>query len=275
MKNSLCLVLLAVTAFWLAACGPAPKKPDARHEAAEFFLKIGEGRFQDAYESATFAFQAQTTFKNFQATAKDLGLSVGTVSCNWTKEERLDRDIKLTGEVMSNKGTAIPVFVTLIQERGAWRVFSLRVPGEDGNKEEDRFSLVGKGSSFTHDVNMEVPAPRVLEGLVLESLLLFNDAIQKCSFRDFYAKVSLTWQNQLTEGQLKRAFQPFIDTKVNLDGIRKLTPNFSTPPAINSDGMLVLVGYYDTKPSHTYFTLRFSYELPRWKLSGLEIQLRD
>jgi len=196
------------------------------------------------------------------------------VACKWTKEERKDRDVKLTGEVMSNTGKTVPVFLRLVQERGAWRVFSLRTPGPSKNEEDDRFSLMGKGGSFNSAANHEMPSPKIIHGLIKESLMLFSNSIQRHNFNEFYSKVSLTWQNQLTTGQLERAFKPFLDANVDLRNIQELQPVLDPKPEINSDGVLIIVGTYDTKPYRMAFTLRYIYEFPLWKLYGFEVQVR-
>ena len=267
------LVLVAV-ALLMVACTKQPTL-DPRSAATEFFQTIGESRFQEAYDSTAFAFRAQTNFRSFQATAKELGLNAGTVSCNWQSEEIKDRDVKLSGELLSTDGTTVPVRLTLIEERGAWRVFALRTPRERGNQDDDRFSLLGKGASFNSAANHALPSPKVLNDLTLSSLMLFNDAVLQRSFGEFYSKVSLAWQNQLTTTQLKQAFQPFIDAKVDLSDIQKLQPVFDTPPEITSEGILNIIGHYDTKPVRTFFSLKFIYEFPYWKLYGIEVKIRS
>ena len=48
-----------------------------------------------------------------------------------------------------------------------------------------------------------------------------------------------------------------------------------TSTKIGSDGVLVVKGYYETKPYRTTFMLRFIYELPYWRLYGVEVQLEN
>ncbi|MDD5350012.1 MAG: hypothetical protein PHQ12_07360 [Chthoniobacteraceae bacterium] len=273
MKHLLRLACLLAALLGLAGCDDSPYSDSPSHAANEFFLEIGESHFQKAFDSAAFNFQARTTFQNFQATARDLGLSAGTVACNWIKEERKEKEVKLTGEVMAANGTRVPVILTVIKERGSWRVFSLHTPSDSGRKEEDRFSLVGKGASFNQAVNRELPSDKALQKLVVESLLGFNTAVQKRSFGEFYSSVSLAWQEQLTVSQLKRAFQPFIDANIDLSPIRNMEAVFDVPAEINADGILILHGHYNTAPNRTFFTLRYFYEFPFWKLYGLEVQI--
>lgn len=273
MKKFFSPAVILALALALFACSQRPVL-DPQCAATEFFQKIGEMRFQDAYDATAYGFQTQTTFPNFQTTAKELGLGGGTVSCHWESEEAKDRDIKLKGELVSANGTTVPVRLTLIEERGAWRVFALRVVREQGKQDDDRFSLLGKPATFNSSASREIPSAKVLNELTLNSLLLFNEAITHQSFGEFYSKVSDAWQKQLTTTQLKQAFQPFVDAKVDLAGIEKLQPVFDKPAEINSDGILTTVGHYDNKPYGTYFTLRYIFEFPYWKIYGIEVQIR-
>ena len=56
--------------------------------------------------------------------------------------------------------------------------------------------------------------------------------------------------------------------------IKDIEPVFETPPTITSDGLLLLSGYYPTERYRVIFTVRFIYELPRWKLFGIDVTLR-
>ena len=270
----LCAVCLAIIAVGLATCGKPRRIPDARQAATEFFLKIGESRFQEAYDSAAFSFQAQTSFRNFQATAKDLGLTSHMIACRWNKQENAENETKLVGEVVSENGKSVPVTLRLIQERGEWRVFSLRTPIQNGMKEDDPFTILGKDASFQTRANREVPAPKILRQLARDSIQLLDDALLSQNFDQFYSQVSLAWQSQLTVSQLKRDFQPFIDAKVEFHGVRSLEPVFDIAPEVNSDGILTLKGHFETRPYRLGFTFRYIYEFPYWKLYGVEVQLR-
>ncbi|XHR30757.1 MAG: hypothetical protein ACFUZC_09375 [Chthoniobacteraceae bacterium] len=269
------LFLLPVILIALSGCGQKNIAPP-RTAANDFFQAVSESRLQEAYDTTTYAFQAQTSFNSFRSVAKEMELVGGTVICRWDKEERdNDDEVKLTGEVTGTGGTPIPAIVRLVNERGAWRILSLHDTANSRHQEVDRFSVVGKGAEFTRSSNLEIPGPVALEKLVKDTLLLFNDAVAHNNFGDFYSHVSATWQNQLTLGQLKRGFQPFVDAKVNLSEIENLKPVFDPAPGIDSKGILTLKGYFDTKPLRADFTLRYIYEFPYWKLFGLSMEMTD
>ena len=242
--------------------------------ANEFLTQIGSDKVQEAYDSTAFAFQAGQTFRSFQASVKDLGLTQ-TSQVRWKQPESKDKEVDLAGDVVVGTGKTLPVTLKLIEERGQWRVFGLVTPKPDDPSRKTQFSLVGKGAAFNAADNHEVPAPAVLQRLVEESLIQFNEAIQKKNFEDFYNYVSLAWQGQLTPKRLQSAFQPFIDNAVNVGSVRSLIPTFDSPPEVNSEGLLILSGHYQSNPYKIYFDLRFTYEFPHWKLFGVDVQLRQ
>ena len=79
-----------------------------------------------------------------------------------------------------------------------------------------------------------MPPENEIRQLVRENLLRFNEAIASKSFDAFYDSVSTHWQEQLTKGQLQRAFQPFMDQNISIANIANATPGRNR--AIGSEG---------------------------------------
>jgi hypothetical protein len=263
------LLLLLVLA--LGGCG---KKSDPLTSAQGFFQLVAAGQAQTAYESAAFGFQAQRSAAVFETAAKEMGLAEH-VSTTWDQPEIDGRTAKISVRVQTRAGKELPLIVTLTKESGDWRVYSLRSPPNEATGiSENRFTLVGKAPALANAVQQPVPPELELRALVRENLLRFNDAIATKSFDVFYESVSRKWQDQLTKGQLQRAFQPFIDKKVDLAGIQNVEPVWDAPVTVGTDGLLILSGYYPTEPYRVQFALKFIYELPTWKLFGVEVNLR-
>ncbi|EDY20176.1 hypothetical protein CfE428DRAFT_2100 [Chthoniobacter flavus Ellin428] len=263
--------LLALALFLpLAGC---EKRADPLTSAKTFFGQISTGHAEDAYRGASFAFQAQRSSTTFSASVKDMGL-LDFTGADWGKPERNGHTVTIPVKIKTHGGTEIPLIVTLIDQTGAWRVFSLKSPpSQDTGQTENRFSLVGQVPSFSDAVQKPMPPENEIRQLVRENLLRFNEAITSQSFDAFYESVATHWQDQLTKGQLQRAFQPFIDQKINLGGIADAPPIFDEAPAINSEGLLIANGHYETKPYRVQFAMRFYYELPTWKLFGLDVNI--
>jgi hypothetical protein len=166
------------------------------------------------------------------------------------------------------------LIVTMVDESGAWRVFSIHSPPSEATGiSENHFSLVGKVPNLNDDTVKPLPPPAEIKQLVRDNLERFNAAVASASFDEFYDSVSSKWQDQLTKGQLQRAFQPFIDKKIDISGVSKIDPTFDVTPEINSEGLLLVSGHYDTRPYRVVFSMRFYYELPTWKLFGLDVNM--
>ena len=120
----------------------------------------------------------------------------------------------------------------------------------------------------------KLPADKELKALVRESLLAFNKAVQGKSFEDFYPEIATVWQDQITPEKLQEIFQSFIDQEIDIGPVAKLQPSFEEKPAINSDGILVVKGTYQTKPSRLSFQLKYIYEDPEWKLVGINVDVK-
>ena len=270
----------AAVAGMLALIGcvllPGCRRDSSPREAADtFFQLIAAGRLSEAYDSAAFAFQAQQSRQLFEATIRETGLN-SIVSWTFDEPAFADRSAKLRGTFVSKAGTSFPLNVTLTQDAGAWRIYALKPPRSlETGLVENRFSLVGKGPGFVDAVNRQpVPDEATLKKMVLDVMLMFNDAVQKKSFSDFYKKISRVWQEQVSDRQLQRAFQAFIDRSVDLSGIAEMEPVFAKPAEVSSDGLLLIAGEYPTKPLRVRFALKFMYEVPRWRLFGIDVSLQ-
>lgn len=261
----------AGAALLLGGCSP---KSDPLSAAKQFFAEVDADRPDAAYASAAFGFRAEQSEKVFAQTIRELGLDE-VASAEWSPPEITGREARVPVIVQTKSGGAHSFVVTLVEESGVWRVYALRSPkGESSRRMDNRFSLVGKGAAFTDALSHPVPDDKEVRALIGETLLLFNDAIQQKSFAEFYERVSLAWQKQLTQGQLQRAFQPFIDKEVDLGGIRSVEVVIDQPPTINTEGLLLVSGHYPTSPYKVFFALKFVYELPRWKLFGIDVNLQ-
>lgn len=259
----------------LLAFGGCEKKGDPTLAAKKFFALLAGGNTAQAYAGAAFGFQAQQTEKAFVQTVREMGLvEQESVACDLP--EITDDQAKVRVEVTGKSGRKMALVVTLVHESGAWRVHSLRTPaGAGGTRTENRFTLVGKGAAFSDAQSQPLPDEKEIRELVLRTLASFDQAVQQKSFADFYRDTATAWQKQLTVGQLERAFAPFIKAGVRIGGLRDAELQLDGPPAINSEGVLVVNGHLNTAPYRVFFSMKFVYELPRWKLFGLDVNLQQ
>jgi hypothetical protein len=163
---------------------------------------------------------------------------------------------------------------TLCRESGTWRVCAVKSPMNlETGLSENPFAPIGKGSGLNRTGPQSLPDRQSIAAMTRETLLQFHDAIHQMSFEDFYSNVSHAWQEQLTLGMLTRTFQGFIDQQPNLTGIRDVEVNLDPPPRIDSEGLLIVSGSYPSKPLRVAFSLKYYYDMPDWRVFGMNVNL--
>src|SRR6202171_5599296 len=121
-----------------------------------------------------------------------------------------------------------------------------------------------------HGETPKLPSDKELRALVFDSLFAFNKAVQEKSFAQFHEeRLSPQFRKQFPLEKFTAAFQVFIDKGYDISNIAKFEPVFDTPPAIDSDGLLVLKGHYPTRPNKVTFKLTYTHEASAWQLPGI------
>jgi hypothetical protein len=275
------------------------KKPGPAEAARHFFELIQAGKAAEAYDSATFLFREQQTLSYFQTVLHQLGLDT-VQAANYKSPEFRDerRAASVEAEFTTKKSVPVPLVISLAEQDGQWRVLSLKSPrNRQTNAVENRFTLIGTYPAFIDPTEDHAPpSPTVARKMVHESLLAFNDAVQRKSFEDLFDQCAMRWQDQLARpdrpqtmpgrkrepltpkerelgaSRLQHAFQAFVQEGINIGGIANVEAVLDRDPWVNTDGLLVVSGYYPTKPFRVLFSLRYWYELPMWRLFGMDVK---
>ncbi len=262
--------LLLLAGLLAAGCRPEADPAAATHV---FFAQLATGRFDAAFTGSALFFRTEQTAQEFEATVREMGLAGAAI----VKEEppAITRGTaKLRVELRAADGREFPLIVTLTHELGAWRVFSVKSPMNiETGVAENRFTRIGRPPETHSALDRPVPDEAAIKTMTTEAMLQFHDAIQQRSFEDFYEGVARAWQRQLTLGMLTRTFQAFTDQRTNLSAIRDVEAVLTQPPRLDPDGLLIVSGTYATKPHRVRFTLKFFYEMPSWRVFGLDVNL--
>jgi len=122
----------------------------------------------------------------------------------------------------------------------------------------------------------DVPEKAELTSMTENSLISFGQAVQKKDFSGFYEDIAAVWQKQTTAEKLKELFKDFLDKGIDLaPAIKGKEPVFNQPATINSDGVLMIKGYYPTTPNRIVFQLKYLQEEDEWKLVGIDVNLKE
>lgn len=288
----------AVAALALVSCSKSVTPVEA---AKAFFDHVKAGKTDVAYQSSAFGFQAQQSQKFFETALIEVGLNkIESAEFDAPEMEDDGRTAKVQANFTTAGGVKVPMVITLTRESGTWKVFAIKSPRDAATGlVQNRFSIFGRGPDFVEAVNRQPPPDEETAArMATETLLRFNQAVKDRDFVPFFSKCSLAWQDQLVSGEyrpgvpmtmrvdltdkqkeigasrLLRAFQPFVEKNIDMSAIENKAPIFDAPPQVSTDGLLILSGRYETEPYKVIFSMKFVYELPKWKLFGIDVSLR-
>ena len=119
----------------------------------------------------------------------------------------------------------------------------------------------------------KVPSERAFETLVKTSLLSFNDANVTGNYTVLHDKLSKPFRQEFPPEKLKEAFREFSEKNIDIELIAALKPFYEPPASIDSEGKLVVKGYFPTEPIRVNFNLAFIPSDGEWKLIRLNVKL--
>lgn len=120
----------------------------------------------------------------------------------------------------------------------------------------------------------DVPEKAEIRKMTEETMTAFGEALKKKDFSDFYENIADIWKKQTSAEKLLATFEPMTGPNFDILGIvKELKPTFDPEPDVNSDGVLIIKGYYPTKPNHVNFDLKYLQEDDEWKLVGINVKM--
>ena len=258
------LIFVGIFAIaWNATSGIA-------ESADKFFTLLKSNNYQEAYNSTSSEFKASTTIADFTNFLKDNNLDK-YVSGNWNDRSIVNDQGNLKGTINTTGQGSILVELNFVKEGNAWKILNLRPINSAAQRST---SVTSETNGSIPSNKLELPSDEALVALTNASMTSFANAVDKADFQDFYANISSLWSAQTSAEELKKAFQSFLDQKVDLSFIKGVKPTFSEKPTLDAQDVLVLSGYYPGQEKTAVFTLKFIYEHPTWKLAGIEVNVK-
>ena len=104
----------------------------------------------------------------------------------------------------------------------------------------------------------DVPDKSELKKMTEETLTSFGEGLKEKDFSTFYEDIASLWKKQTTPEKLMESFKSMAGPNFDVLGIvKELKPTFDPSAEVNSDGVLIVRGYYPTKPNHVVFQLKY------------------
>ncbi|HKP04809.1 MAG TPA: TIR domain-containing protein [Chthoniobacterales bacterium] len=119
-----------------------------------------------------------------------------------------------------------------------------------------------------------IPPEKALKKLALDTLLLFNEAVQARNFKAFHASLGTAWKRETTPRKLQEIFHEFVDQNIDFAEIADVDPTLDGSPAIDNNGWLVFKGRYNLPAQDVFFEVKYENEEASWKLVGLNVRTK-
>jgi hypothetical protein len=121
-----------------------------------------------------------------------------------------------------------------------------------------------------------LPLPSNVECATManNTLGILADAVIRKNFTDMYKSCAKAWKQKVTIDQLAAAFDDFVKNEIDLTTSLHTRPSFVEKPSIDKQGVLTVYLKYPTEPVPTLSKCRYLTENKKWKLIGLDVQLK-
>lgn len=120
----------------------------------------------------------------------------------------------------------------------------------------------------------ELPSETLQEALIKSSLMTFNDANLTGNYDVFYQRTATPFREQFKVEQLVAAFSEFRELEIDLTSVTTL-PAIADEESTVADGVLTMVGHFETTPSQLTYTVRMVPEDNAWRLIGINVKVGD
>lgn len=121
---------------------------------------------------------------------------------------------------------------------------------------------------------LPIPSDANCIAMANNTLGTLADAVIRKDFTDMYKSCAKAWKQKITINQLAAAFDGFVKNEIDLTTSLHTRPSFVEKPFIDKQGALNIYLKYPTEPVPTLSKCRYLTENRKWKLIGLDVQLK-
>jgi hypothetical protein len=139
--------------------------------------------------------------------------------------------------------------------------------------------LILGGSAFAQSKTksakpLPLPSDTQCATMANNTLGILADAVIRKDFTDMYKSCAKAWKEKITINQLAAAFGGFVKNEIDLTTPLHTRPSFVEKPSIDKQGVLTVYLKYPSEPVSTFSKCRYLTENKKWKLVGLDVQLK-
>jgi len=122
--------------------------------------------------------------------------------------------------------------------------------------------------------DVQAPSEDQVVEMADRSMRVFMTSVREKSMQALWNHVSQQLKAKYSVEQLDDAFRSFYGVAITRDPLQGKSPIFTSGPAMNGEGNLVVDGYYTTTPSRISFHLVFTMEGRAWKVVGINVNAK-
>jgi hypothetical protein len=118
-----------------------------------------------------------------------------------------------------------------------------------------------------------IPSDDVIEITIKRHLASFNDANITGNYEVWHATLSRPFRQQFSPERLKTVFKAFHDQQIDISPVLAHAPVLSEPARIDREGVLLLKGAFETRPSRVIFDMKLLSADGDWKLASIHVNV--
>ena len=247
---ALLLVLLAIAlGVTFSISSQLPQKADA------FFKAVAQKDLQKAYAMTSSAFQKQTPLEAFETR---FGNPVWTTYRTFRWEERSASaetapSVTVRG-IVELGDTEGETAITFVYQDETWRIEDIAL------MDEEQF-------------NRSIPTTDEATMILSSTMISFIEAVERNDFSTLYMNLAESWKAQTNPEQLRKSFDAFLRSNVDLSSVPEMLPELVGDPFIDANGMLQLTGQFQlVGQGRVLLQVQQRYQDNTWKISGLELK---
>ncbi|MDA0993787.1 MAG: hypothetical protein O3A13_09155 [Proteobacteria bacterium] len=231
---------------------------DMVRTADDFFLATKNGDIAAAYSFLSEDFQASTSQSELSTFAQSNRLTEFQ-EANWQNRSVSGGRGELVGSITTTSGGVVPISLSLVKGDNSWKIYAIQKPAT---------GLQVESASF------QMPSASDQVDLARTTMHVFAESVNDRSMKAFFEHTSNLWQKQTTIEDLDQAFAVFYEFGADLTVLDNFSPGFDPEPSVDENGILLLSGYYPTKPTQVHFEQKYVYEGLGWKLVGFSTNIK-
>jgi len=196
-------------------------------------------------EAALKAFLSESAILNFK-------------EASWSGRSVTNDRGELTGSITTETGGNVPIQVSLVKEKDAWKIYALQKPAA--------------GVQSSGATGPSVPSKEQQISMTKKAIHDFAVSVNNKNMEHFRNSISKAWKDDFSTKRLNEAYGAFFDIG-DLTVLDSFEPSLEGDALINKDGWLIIKGRYPTKPNQVVFEHKYISEGAAWKLSGFNIRI--